>query len=104
MRLACLLRVMLIGSMLQAMCRERLVVCEVTGVFVMKRSALFWAICSLYLFIGLRELRGTVGYIRAGRMVVLKIFSLLYWLRPENFFSFERRSSAVILCVVAWLM
>ena len=34
-----------------------------------------------------RELRGTVGYVRAGRMVVLYNLSLLCWLRPENFLS-----------------
>ena len=39
--------------------------------FVMNRRALFCAVCSLYLAGAVRELRGTGGYVRAGRMVVL---------------------------------
>ena len=68
---------------------------------MMNLRALFWATCNLYLSVCFRELRGTVGYMRAGRMVALYSLSLLRWLRPENFFSFERRSSATILFFVA---
>ena len=38
---------------------------------VMNRRALFCAVCSLYWACAVRELRGTGGYVRAGRMVVL---------------------------------
>ena len=45
--------------------------------FVTNRRALFSVICNLYLAWEVRELKGTVGYIRAGRMVVLYSLSLL---------------------------
>ena len=59
--------------------------------FVTNRKVLFWAICNVYLAGEVTELRGTrgaVGYMRAERIVVLYSFSLLCWLRPDNFFSF----------------
>ena len=34
------------------------------SVFVTNWRALFWAFCSLYLVERIRELRGTVGYVR----------------------------------------
>ena len=65
------------------------------------RRALFCAICNLYLVGRVTELRGTVGYVRTGEMIVLYNLSLLCWLRPENFLSFERRCSATILFLLA---
>ena len=69
--------------------------------FGINRRALFWAIFNLYLVGRVRELRGTVGYVRAGRMVALYSLSLLCWLRLETFFSFKRRCSATILFLEA---
>ena len=63
--------------------------------FVMNLKALFCATCNLYLADTVREFRGTTGYVRAGRMVVLYNLSLLCWLRPENFFSAQRRCSVL---------
>ena len=87
--------VMLIGSMLQVMWTVWLLV--YLSAFVTNRRAVFWAVCSLYLAGKVRELRGTVEYVKAMRMVVLYSLSLLCWLRPKNFFSFEKRCSATIL-------
>ena len=60
---------MLIGSMLQVVWRVWLLV--YLSAFVMNRRALFCAICRLYWARAVRELRGTGGYVRAGRIVVL---------------------------------
>ena len=54
------------------------------SVFVTNRRALFWAVYNLYLVGTVRVLRGTVGYMRAGKMVDLYSLSLLCWLRLEN--------------------
>ena len=54
----------------------------------------FWAVCNLYLAGKFTELRITVGYMRAGKVVVLYNLSLLSCLRPDKFFSFERCCSA----------
>ena len=70
------------------------------SIFVTNRRAMFLVACNLYLAWKVKELRGTVGYERAGRMVVLHNLSLLCWLTPEKFFSFERRRSATILFLV----
>ena len=62
---------MLIGSMSQVVWRVWLLV------YLSAFVALFCAVCSLYLAGAARELRGTGGYVRTGRMVVLYNFSLL---------------------------
>ena len=92
---------MLIGSMLQIVWRVQLLV--YLSAFVMNRRALFW-VYNLYLSGYVRELRGTVGYMRTRRMMVLYSLSLLCWLRSENFFSFERRCSVTNLFLEAWGM
>ena len=58
-----------IGSMLQLVWRVRLFV--YLSIFVTNRRALFWAICNLCFVGRVRELRGTDGYMKAGKMVVL---------------------------------
>ena len=75
----------LIGSMLQVVCRVRYLV--YLYIFVTNRRVLFRVICNLYLVGKVKELRGTIGYMRAGRMVVSHSLSLLCWLRPERCFS-----------------
>ena len=45
--------------------------------FMMNRRALFCAFYSLYLALAVKELRGTGGYVKAGRIVVLYSLSLL---------------------------
>ena len=67
--------------------------------FVINRRVLFWDICNLYLVGRVRKLRGTVGYMRARRMVTL--YSLLCWLGPKNFFNLEGCFSTTFLFLVA---
>ena len=66
----------------------------VVGVIVINRRALFGDNYNLYFVGKVREVRGTVDYTRAGRMVALHSFSLLCWLKREHFFRFEKRCSA----------
>ena len=61
--------------MLQVVWGVRLLV--YVSVFMTNRRALFLAICNLYLVGRIRELRRNVGYMRAGRMVVLYSLRLL---------------------------
>ena len=86
---------MLIGSMLQVVCRLWLLV--YLSAFVTNRRALFWTICNLFLAGKFRELRGTVGYVWARRMVVS--YDMRFCVGVDlRISSFSRNSAQPMLC------